>query len=426
MIAQSPEVVHFPPGFLWGAATASHQVEGGNRWNDWWDFEQRRLVPHRSGSARQHFERYESDFDLAAALGHNAHRLSLEWSRIEPEQGCFDEAALEHYAEVIAALKRRAIEPVVTLHHFTNPQWFAEAGGWTRRDSVALFRRYAEHAAAKLGKSVRFWLTINEPTVLIKRGYLAGTWPPGRRGNWAQGFRALHHLYRAHTAAYRTLHSVRPDCMVGFANSSPYVAPLDPFRRLDRLAARLRNFVLNDVGFRLLGTTPANVLDFVGINYYNRELVRWRPSGPAMLFGEESRSESGASQQRFSQLGWEIYSEGLTHVLERFAALELPIIVTENGIASDAEAERCEFLDSHLEALAIAVRAGIDVRGYFYWSLYDNFEWAEGFRPHFGLAAIDEKTGERLPRPAASRYKCVCEANAVTLKGSCAERRRAR
>jgi beta-glucosidase len=162
---------------LWGAATASHQVEGGNHWNDWWEAETSGLLPHRSGAACDHYRLYENDFDLARDLGHNAHRFSIEWSRIEPESEVWNEASIEHYARVLQALRDRGIEPVVTLHHFTNPAWFARAGGWLSPGCEQRFARYVEYVASHL-PGVKYWITINEPTVLVKHGYATGDWPP--------------------------------------------------------------------------------------------------------------------------------------------------------------------------------------------------------------------------------------------------------
>jgi beta-glucosidase len=404
----------FPAGFLWGAACASHQVEGGNRWNDWWELEESGRLPHRSGDACRHYELYESDFDLARSLGHNAHRLSLEWSRIEPADGEWNEAALEHYRRVIAAARARGIEPCVTLHHFTSPAWFARGGGWERSDSVLRFTRYAEFVAARLSRDVRFWLTINEPTVLVKRAYLGGSWPPCRRGALLGGWRALRNLCRAHTAAYEVLHRHRPDAMVGFAHSAPHVVACDPHRALDRMAARARDFVLNDSCFRLFGRPPAEVLDFLGINYYAREVVTWRPVRLAMLFGTECREHHHGAPRRFSSLGWEIHPQGLRHVLERFAKIGVPLLVSENGIATDDESERVSYLEEHLAVLAQAIAAGSRVLGYLYWTLFDNYEWTEGFGAHFGLAARDPVTQRRDPRPAAWRLKSIIDANHAT------------
>ncbi len=401
----------FPPGFLWGAATASHQVEGGNVWNDWWEFEEAGRLPHRSGDACRHYELFESDFDLARSMGHNAHRLSLEWSRIEPRPGEWDEAALEHYAAVIAALRQRGMEPVVTLHHFTNPAWFAARGGWTRADSVRIFACYVTQVAARLSGQVRFWLTINEPTVYAKHAYVTGDWPPLRRHAWLAAARVLWHLGRAHVAAYRILHAHNAAAMVGLAHSTPYVVPCDPGRRADRAAARRRDFVLNELPFRLLAWRPAAVLDFIGINYYARQVVRaGRGPGAARLFGTECRENHHGAPRSFTTLGWEVHAPGLQAVLARFGRFGVPLMVTENGIATNDEGERSRYLESHLQALEAAVEEGCPVLGYLYWTLMDNFEWTEGRNARFGLVGVDFATQQRAVRPAAMVLERVCSA----------------
>jgi beta-glucosidase len=407
--------VQFPSQFLWGSATASHQVEGDNRRNDWWEYEQEGRVPYRSGVACDHFNRFAADFSLAQSLGQNAHRLSLEWSRIEPEAGQWNESAIEHYAGVLDALRARGIEPLVTLHHFTNPAWFLRQGGWLQPDSVEKFARYVEYVATRLGDKVRYWLTINEPTVYIKQAYVTGRWPPCRRGSWSAAYKALRSLCRAHTAAYDVLHRQRADVQVGFAHSAPYIAALDPANPFDRFVVAVRDQILNRHCFRLLGRPPGQVLDFIGVNYYTRQLVHHSWLGTALLVGKECPAAGPGPQRTFNSLGWEIYPAGLTAILEQFSAYGLPLIVTENGIATDDEAERNAFVRQHLEALARAVRLGIDVRGYFYWSLFDNFEWAEGFAPHFGLAAIEHPSLNRQLRPAAQYYADVCRGRIVQL-----------
>lgn len=408
--------MRFPAGFLWGAATASHQVEGDNRWNDWWQAELAGRVPHRSGDACQHYQRFASDFDLAQDWGHNAHRFSIEWSRVEPRDGQWDEAALLHYAEVVQALRTRGIEPIVTLHHFTNPAWFAERGGWAQRDSVALFRRYVDQVLSRLGSQVRYWITINEPTVYVKRAYVAGSWPPGRSGDWQQAVRVLRAMCRAHREAYGIIHLRRPDAMVGIAHSAPFVEARDSSNPANRLVAAMRNFVLNRLLFRMLTERSRVMLDFIGLNYYARELVRWHWLGIGPLFGREDRESRPGEQRRFSSLGWEIYPPGLTAVLREFTRYGLPLIITENGIATEDESLRSDYLRAHLAALAVAVGEGIDVRGYCYWSLMDNFEWAEGFGARFGLAAVDFTTQQRSSRPAALHYADVCRANEVSQR----------
>jgi beta-glucosidase len=392
----------FPDGFLWGAATASHQVEGDNRWNDWWQLEQSGRLPHRSGDACRHYELYESDFDLAKSLGHNAHRLSIEWSRIEPCEGEWNDEALEHYAAVIAALRRRDIEPIVTLHHFTNPAWFARRGGWTRADSVESFARCVDVVAARLAGQVKYWLTINEPTVYVKHAYVSCDWPPCGQRSWWKAARSLRNLCRAHGAAYRVLHRHRSDAMVGFAHSAPHVVPCDPQSVADRIAARARDFVLNDLVFQLLGRKPREVLDFIGINYYARQVVSGRTDGGYTLpFGCECTADHHGAPRVFTPLGWEFFAAGLGSVLRKFSRYGVPLIITENGIATTDEALRARFLAEHLDRLTEAVHAGIDIRGYLYWTLMDNYEWTAGRDARFGLAAVDFGTQRREPRPAA-------------------------
>jgi beta-glucosidase len=392
----------FPPGFLWGAATASHQVEGGNRWNDWWELEERGRLPHRSGEACRHFELYESDFDLAQSMGHNAHRFSIEWSRIEPRRGEWDPGALDHYVAVVDALRKRGIEPIVTLHHFTNPAWFAHAGGWTAAASAGMFSRYVKRVAATLSSRVRYWLTINEPTVYVKHAYVMGDWPPLVQKSWGGAAVAMRNMARAHSAAYDILHRARADSMVGFAHSAPYVVPCDASSVADRMAARLRDLALNHAFFRLIGQTPCDALDFIGLNFYARQVVRWRPSlGAAMLFGHECRDDHHGTPRTFSPLGWEYFAPGLHEALRLFQRYAVPLMVTENGIATLDEQLRSRYVADHIDALGLAVRDGVPVLGYLYWTLMDNYEWVEGRGARFGLAAVDFATQDRTVRPAA-------------------------
>jgi beta-glucosidase len=411
----------FPPGFLWGAATAAHQVEGGNRANDWWAFEEAGKLPFRSGDACRHYELFEQDFDLARAWGHNAHRFSIEWSRIEPRPGAWDLAALDHYREVIEALRARGMEPVVTLHHFTNPAWFADAGGWLVRRNALHFARYVEFVAGRLGDRVRWWLTINEPTVYAKNAFVAGNWPPCRRGDWAAAWRAMRNMGRAHRLAYDILHRHRGDALVGFAHSAPLVVPRQPAGAMDRMAALLRDLFLNRVPVRLMAGRSGRRLDFFGLNYYCRTLVHWQPRGTAALFGADWLADDQGEPRAFSDIGWEIYPAGLKRQLARFARSGAPVLITENGLATTDEALRLAFLRDHLRALAAAVAEGIPVAGYLYWSLMDNFEWSSGTAPRFGLAATDFATQERTPRPAARYFAEICKANALPYE-SIAER----
>ncbi|HEX7777673.1 MAG TPA: glycoside hydrolase family 1 protein, partial [Vicinamibacterales bacterium] len=403
----------FPQGFLWGASTSSHQVEGNNVWNDWWASEQAGELPYRSGQACRHYELFEHDFDLARSLGQNAHRLSIEWSRIEPAEGAWSEEAIAHYANVMDALRARNLEPIVTLHHFTNPAWFSRRGGWTRRDSPRLFARYVARVVQTLGSRVKYWLTINEPTVYVVQGWVLGEWPPFSKSAWGTATRVFVNLARAHRAAYREIHRGWPDAMVGFAHSGQLIAACDPARISDRLAARLRDLLLNHGFFSLIGgrgglRSPA--LDFIGLNYYYRTIVQSAGSGLQRLIG---RTCDAPHHDRgpISDMGWEVHPAGLTSMLRKYARYGLPILITENGIATEDEKLRRDFIASHLRSLATAVADGVNVFGYCYWSLIDNFEWAHGTRPRFGLAAVDYDTQQRVPRPGAAYFAEVCRTN---------------
>ena len=416
-----PLNVHqFPAGFLWGTSTSSHQVEGNNRWNDWWEYEQAGRLPYVSGEACRHYELFEKDFDLARSWGHNAHRLSIEWSRIEPSEGRWNTDAMAHYRAVIRALRERDLEPVVTLHHFTNPAWFSRSGGWLRRDSARLFARYAEYVGQHLGAEVKYWLTINEPTVYVMQGYINGEWPPCLPLAWRKAVRAFKNLARAHVAAYQALHRSRQDVMVGFAHNAPLIVACDPMRRRDRMAAALRDLILNRAFFHLIGALsrglrrPPSNLDFLGLNYYTRVTVHSVGWGAGAFLGRVCRLPHRQDRGPFSATGWEIYPRGFEVMLAKFSQLGVPLLVTENGVATDNDAVRHEFIMKHLESLAKALQSGVHVVGYLYWSLLDNFEWTMGTEARFGLAAVDFRTQERLPRPCVEVFSRVCHENCLS------------
>lgn len=411
--AAVPSPTIMPDGFLWGTATAAHQVEGGNRHSDWWEYEQQGRLPFRSGEACGHYARYAEDFDLARALGQNAHRFSIEWSRLEPADGVWDDAALAHYTDVVAALRARNLEPVVTLHHFTNPAWFLHGGGWTRADAPARFVRYVDRVAAVLAPSVRWWLTINEPTVYAMEGYVLGEWPPCRPRAWRAAVGVVRRMAAAHAAAYAVLHRHRTDARVGFAHSAPLVLPCRPDRLGDRLAAAVRDAVLNRAFFRLVGAAPGprprrGAMDFVGVNYYTRHAVRAEGLGLGRLVGRVCRAPHHGGDGTRSDIGWEVYPEGLAAVAARYARYGLPVLITENGIATADDALRVEFLRGHLAALDRAVAAGVPVAGYFHWSLIDNFEWTHGTGARFGLVSVDGETQARTPKASADVYAGAC------------------
>ncbi len=400
-------MIKFPSDFLWGAAASSYQVEGGNLHADWWAWE-KAAGKEPSGQACRHYELFEQDFDLARGLGHNAHRMSIEWARVEPEEGKFSDKELRHYAAVIQALRSRGIEPVVTLHHFTNPQWFSRQGGWENKRAVALFARYCDVVVRALAGQVHYWITINEPTIFFSHAYFLGAWPPQGRSF----FRALavhDRLARAHIEAYQLIHRIYKDTnlprpAVSIAQHISAVVPCKPDFR-NRVAASLRdhwhNFEFLDIIAR------AGTLDYIGLNYYSRNLVDVDSWWPGNLLMQTCRH--GHHPVTKNSLGWDIYPEGICQVLVKLKQYGLPVMVTENGICTTNDAQRWEFIAAHLRQIALAMGQGVNVTGYLHWSLLDNFEWDKGFGPRFGLIDVDYRTFQRTPRPSAVKFADVCK-----------------
>lgn len=401
----------FPQNFLWGAATSSYQVEGNNRQADWWQWEKTAGV-ERSGNACRHYDKYALDFDLAKTLHHNAHRLSIEWSRIEPAEGRFSRKELAHYLEVILALRSRAIEPIVTLHHFTNPVWFAQKGGWTNRRAVYFFLRYCEYVASALAKHVHFWITINEPTIYISHSYIFGAWPPQEK-SLVKATAVEENLAQAHVKAYRLLHRIyRQQSLyepaVSIAQNVMAFVPCT-HQLKNRVAAYMRSKIYN-LGFlerimrhNILRKKP---LDFIGVNYYSRQLVDLKK----MRIGNMAMDTCERNHHRVlkNSLGWDIYPKGLYDVLLELKKYYLPIMITENGICTYDDEKRWRYIYEHLEYIYRAITKGVNVTGYLYWSLLDNFEWDKGFQARFGLIDVNYRTFKRTIRKSAWKYGQVC------------------
>lgn len=413
----------FPEGFLWGAATSSHQVEGSNVNCDWWAWEQAGKVREESGEACDHFHRYREDFDLAQLLNHNAHRFSLEWSRIEPEEGRFSEEALSHYAEVLDALAERAIEPVVTIHHFTLPRWLAEKGGWDNPEIEGFFERFVCRVADAYHHRVRWWITINEPVVQVFKGYILGQWPPGKQ-DFRTAFRVIRHMLRAHVRAYHAIHERRADAMVSVAKHALALTPCNPGSWRDRISVAARRYLFNNLfldalhkgalrlpGFFWERLPSGRTLDFIGLNYYTRDFVRNTGFSLPGLMGDACTLEHHKSVGKRNDLGWEIYPEGLTRFLRMYSKYELPILITENGIPTQNDDDRWIFLFLHLWQIARAASDGIPVAGYLHWSLLDNFEWADGYGARFGLIGVDFATQKRTVHESALKMAEIIARN---------------
>ncbi len=429
----SGEPLAFPDGFLWGVATAAHQVEGGNTNNQWYAWEQAGHIKsgERCDAACDWWNAAERDFDLARDLGLNALRLSVEWSRVEPRAGEWDTAALERYRSMLRGLRERGIEPMVTLHHFTNPLWFEERGAFLAPAAVDLFARYVTHVVEALGDLCDLWCTINEPNVYTTYGYLVGDFPPGRKGDVVATVRAQAAMAHAHAAAYRAIHLLQPEARVGWAQHYNVFDPARPSSPLDRLVASVQDATFNDFFPRAVRTGmaafPLNVIagdlhdvrgtcDYVGVNVYYRDRVAFDLRCAGELFGRRfappgvPRGDPGVE----GDFGGEVYPAAIERAAVRAAELGKPVYITEHGVADTADRLRPWLLASAASAMHRALERGVDLRGYFHWSLVDNFEWAEGWRLRFGLVALDLASQARTPRPSARLYGAIARANALT------------
>lgn len=406
---QPPAPIHhhesliFPKRFLWGAATSAHQVEGNNIHSDWWEWEQRVKLPNmRSGQAVNQYELYEQDFTLAKSLGHNAQRLSIEWSRIEPLEGKFDLHQIDHYQKVLRSLKERGMKVMLTLHHFTNPLWLAKVGGWENSKSAVYFERFVNFVAPKLEDWVDFWITINEPDIYVYHMYIDRQWPNSKKSLIGQ-LKTRFNLASAHRKAYKLLHQISPHKMVGIAQNFQSFEPYHRHSISEQLTVTLADLLSNHTFYFL----TQNCHDFYGVNYYFHHRFKhgfngWLPR--VMDVKDQSRE--------VSDLGWEIYPEGIFDVLTDLSD-HLPIYITECGIASTNDDRRTRFLIQYLQEIYRAIQAGVDVKGFFYWSLTDNFEWHRGFDPRFGLIEVDYRTQKRTPRPSAYVYREIIEHNGI-------------
>jgi len=424
VVGEATKNFQFPAGFLWGAATSAHQVEGNNIHNDWWLWEQAGRTAEPSGTACEHYTRYRSDFDLVQSIGHNAHRFSIEWSRVEPEEGRWSSEALDHYRDVLVALNERGIEPVVTLFHYTLPQWMAAKGGWETGEIERALERYADKVMEVLGPHARWYITLNEPVVQMFKGWLIGQWPPGKVRAWAPGLSVLRHMLRAHVRMYHVIHGRRKDAMVSIAKHALALSPDNPRRRLDRWSVAIRGHLFNHLFVQALYTgvlrvpglfwenlPTARTLDFVGINYYTRDFVRNSGYNLPGWVGDIATHDHRLQRGKLNDLGWEVFPEGLAQFLREYARYKLPILVTENGIPTRNDDDRWIFLFMHLWQIARAAADGVNVVGYLHWSLLDNFEWADGYSARFGLIEVDFKTQERRIRPSAWRYAQIIRRN---------------
>jgi beta-glucosidase len=431
------ETLKFPEAFLWGTATSAYQVEGGIEKCDWSE-------EFPAGRACNHYNLYEKDFDLLKSLNQNAYRFSIEWSRIEPEEGKFDEREIEHYRKVLLALKKKNFKVMLTLHHFTSPLWLAEIGGWENPEVVFYFLRFAKRIFTEYFDFVDFWITINEPLVFASESYLDGTWPPKKKSFFSL-LNVIKNQIATHKKIFEEFHKIKKDVKVGIAKNNAHFESFNPKSYLDKFNVRINRYFWNEFFLNRV----KNYLDFIGLNYYFHQKIK---------FPSQNKNENKV----LSDMSWEIHPEGIYHVLKElkkykksrhaslrsantspqtpsvsgtrparcfptqgntqfprppseFGTSQIPIYITENGLADAKDKLRKDFIKNHLYWIHRAISEGIDVRGYFHWSLIDNFEWAKGFEPRFGLVEIDYKTLERKPRPSAFYYAEICKENQLIL-----------
>ncbi|MBE3117907.1 MAG: glycoside hydrolase family 1 protein [Candidatus Atribacteria bacterium] len=417
---------HFPKGFLWGTATASHQVEGGNTNNNWYKWELEGHTAHKSGLASDWWGgRWKEDFDRAAEAGQNAHRLSVEWSRIQPTPDRWDEEALERYRTMLRGLCDRNITPMVTLHHFTDPLWLGELGGWETDAVVPLFEKFTRKVVEALKEYCSLWCTINEPNVYALEGYLRGNFPPGK-SDLKLGLRVQANMARAHAAAYRAIHELQPEARVGYALHFRPQEPGRPWSPLDRL---MRNIKFEGINMAFPSAISTGVLksplgkipvpeakgtqDYFGLNYYSVDTVAFDLRKRDELFSRSffpegtDLADAGMNSNTPEGFFW-----AFKWVVKTYP--NLPIIVTENGIEDSTDRIRPRYLAQHVHAMWRAVNFNWPVRGYFHWSLVDNFEWERGWTQRFGLWGIDIETQKRTKRPSADLYAAICIENGLT------------
>ncbi len=399
--------IHFPASFLWGSSISSYQLEGDNCFSDWFLWEKKkRLEP--AGASTDHYRRFREDFSLANSLGHNALRLSLEWSRIVPQKGIFSDEQLKHYIDVVEDLRIKKIEPVITLHHFTNPAWFVQEGGWLKPLSIDYFLEYVRRVLAVLKDKCSYWIIFNEPLVYIYNGFIRGIWPPGIKSA-KSALTALKNILKAYSLSYEVIKASYKDkpSYISIAKHMRVFTPCGYFNYgQNNIFAFLRSKLFN---FRIIDNlAEKRRLDFLGINYYCREFVKAAP-----FLGKECRDAHHRDDK--NEIGWFIYPQGLYNILMRLKKYNLPVIITENGTPGLNNEQYHDFLSTHLNSAAKALNEGVDLRGYFWWSLLDNFEWDQGFAHKFGLVEVDFSNFTRKVRPFAGEYKKIIEQNSVEI-----------
>ena len=423
--------ISFPKGFMWGTATAAHQVEGKCH-NNWSEFEkgfQKNGEPNikkgqKSGMACNHWNLYPHDVELIKELGVNHYRFSVEWSKIQPSKGKFDQEALDHYSEMIKLLLKNDIIPVLTLHHFTHPVWFDELGAFEKEENVGIFVEFCKKVFQEYSHLVKYWCTINEPGVVAVQGYFSGMFPPGKQ-NPQMAAIVLKNLLLSHVETYKALKKMKngSSAKIGLVKN---INQFDPWRRwhiLDWVISYYSNSFFNESTITFLKTGKFKVripgilnlvyenmdakdsLDFFGLNYYSHNHLKFKFSL------KKPFDLKYFPQDTLTDMPYVIYGEGMYRAIKFVSKMNVPIIITENGIADAIDDRRELYIKKYLFAISKAISDGYDVRGYFYWSLMDNFEWAFGYDMKFGLYSVNHDTQVRKLRNGAKFFIDVVKVN---------------
>lgn len=425
-------ILVFPKNFFWGSATSAFQVEGGGNddWTDWanknanclaleaktyWQSWQLQKFPeilekenYIPGKVADHFNMYKQDFDLVEQLNQNAHRLSLEWSRIQPEEDVFNQEAIEHYREVLKDLKKRNIKIFLTIWHWTNPLWVRNQGGWENKKTIFDFEKYVNRLAQEFGDLVDFWQPLNEPGTYIGMSFIQGSWPPQVKSFWRAN-KAFKNLMEAYRCSYKAIKKIKPESQVGMSHYAVYNVPYKN-KLINKICVKPIDYFRN---WRFLNSIN-KTNDFIGIQFYHTDHlnITWKfKFGP----GRWGFLELKNPNHDVTDMNWDIFPEGIYHLIKRAAKYGKPIFITENGLADKFDEKRERFIKEHLVWIHKAITEGVDVRGYFYWSLLDNFEWDKGYWPRFGLVEVDYKTLKRTIRPSATEYAEICRNNSFEV-----------
>lgn len=403
----------FPKNFYWGASTAAHQVEGGlhNDWtvwelahaqelakaakhkldwlNNWSEIKDQAQKPSNyvSGEGVQHYQRYKEDFDIVSKLNMNAFRFSIEWARLEPEEGQWDEAAVEHYRQYLKELRARNIEPFLNIWHWTVPVWFEEKGSFTKKANRQYFLRFVQKISDEFGADLNHIVTLNEPNVYSSLGYVTAVRPPDEKNAW-KGMVSYWNLVQVHKQAYALLKHAHPHLQVGVAAQLGNIQAKRSHNSLDVITTRAMRYAWNWWFLRRI----RNQQDFIGINYYFTDYYQnFKPQNP---------------KAPVNDLGWYMEPEGIYPILLRtWSRFKKPIFITENGVADAHDQYRRWWIEETVIAMERALSEGVDLRGYFHWSLLDNFEWESGYWPKFGLVEVDREHGmKRTVRPSAKWF----------------------